>query len=97
MSNRKRRCEVCKRAGIKTDSKTSAICDLCSEPTCTIHYVRACEPCYLAKFIDPDVQERTEEEDDDDFEEEEAQLAAKIPTTSSASATKRRRVSLLNI
>lgn len=72
------------------------MCDLCSQPTCTMHYVRACEPCYLQKFIDPDLHERSEEEDNDenDYEEEENYA---IPSTVSESASKRRRKSIINV
>lgn len=62
-----------------------------------MHYVRACEPCYLHKFIDPNLHERSDEEDIDENFDMEEEEATPTPSTSSASASKRRRESVLNI
>lgn len=69
------------------------MCDLCLVPTCTIHYVRACETCYLRKFRDPDTLDDVEEEDDDD----EDSIYEAQPTTSAPTPAKRRRESIINL
>lgn len=56
------------------------------KPTCSNHYVRSCEQCYLRDNKDPDTVLDSEDEDDDLYEPEEAQQS-----TSSAPPAKRRR------
>lgn len=57
-----------------------------------MHFVRACETCYLHKFMDPDVFEEDEDDADESTETE-------TPTTSTSQGppAKKRRESLINI
>lgn len=65
-----RRCVPCKTNRTKTkDTKTTAVCDLCLEPTCVKHYIRTCEKCYCAKFNDTvDILEESSDEDNVDID-----------------------------
>lgn len=90
-NKKRRRCEFCKQSEGTKDNKTTAVCDFCLKPTCSNHYVRTCEYCYLEKFKDPDSSSDTDGEDKSDDE----------PTPSASSAlpaAKRARVeSIINL
>lgn len=79
VKNPNRRCEECKKDRRTKDNKTTAVCDLCLKPTCSLHYVRSCESCYLTKFMDPDTHEESGEEEEVD---EEMPDAGPRPSTS---------------
>ncbi|XP_031635622.1 piggyBac transposable element-derived protein 4-like [Contarinia nasturtii] len=90
VKNTKRRCQTCKTHRNTRDNKTTAVCDLCLKPTCSNHYVRACEVCYLHNFKDPDtaVSSESDEENRNDA----------APSTSRTQANRRSRVdSIINL
>lgn len=89
--NAKRRCEQCKLQRSTKDNKTTAVCDLCLAPTCTTHYVRVCEPCYLHKFKDSADFSEAEHSDDDDNDDDQ------IASTSNEPPTKNSRISTINL
>lgn len=89
--NAKRRCEQCKLQRSTKDNKTTAVCDLCLAPTCTTHYVRVCEPCYLHKFKDSADFSEAEHSDDDDNDD------GQIASTSNEPLTKKSRISTINL
>lgn len=89
----RRRCDFCKGTQSK-DNKTSGVCDHCLKPTCPIHYVRACENCYLIRYKDPDTVGNDDDEDNDDDNDD------NTPSTSAQSPSipmKRRRFSTINL
>lgn len=68
VKNPSRRCEDCKQNRRTKDNKTTAVCDFCVKPTCSMHYVRVCERCYLTKFKDPERNHESEEEEEEEEE-----------------------------
>lgn len=68
--NPNRRCTECKKSRQTKDNKTTAVCDLCLNPTCSMHYVRACEACYMTKFVDPGENEEGDVAEEENDEEE---------------------------
>lgn len=68
VKNPNRRCEECKKDRRTKDNKTDTVCDLCLRLTCSLHYVRSCESCYLTKFMNPDTHEGSGEEEEVDEE-----------------------------
>lgn len=94
VKNPPRRCEQCKKSRSTKDNKTTASCDLCLSATCAMHYVRACEDCYLTKFKDPEVDEmaRDEEEDGEFLPDDVAG-----PSSSEPRSKKARRESTINL
>lgn len=68
VNHKKRRCEACKTTHSTKDNKTTGVCDLCLKPTCSNHYVRACESCYLHNFKYPATVMESDEDNDDSAE-----------------------------
>lgn len=94
VKNPNRICEECKKNKRTRDNKTTAICDLCLIPTCSMHYVRSCKKCYLTKFKDPDTLNGSE---GDDREEEEIRDDEPTPSTSRPPAKRARSHSIINL
>lgn len=86
--NPRKRCEQCKTQRHTKDNKTTAVCDLCIAPTCSSHYIRVCEPCYLRKFKDPaDLSDAEDSENDENVDGQ----------TSNEPPAKKSRISTINL
>lgn len=94
VKNPARRCEECKKTRKTKDNKTTAICDLCLQPTCSMHYVRACQSCYFTKFIDPDELEESQDEEEVEGDSEDDAAGT---STSGQPAKRPRLLSTINL